>query len=1292
MKRLVSIILATALSVCAFSQNISSPDRKLNLRVDKKTCTYSVKYDGQQVMAGSVAQLELYDGSFAWEEGAKVKISKKRKVREQIDATFYKQKSFEYVYNSMVLDFKNGFSMEWRLSDCGLAYRFSTTREGETVIKNETGKFAFCDDAVLTSASPFENNSNPYRTSFENTYTDAPLSAEMKKYAFIPVVLTLPSQLRVVVAESSVSSYPGAFARSVAGENTLAIEFPPYPEKDFIAVSSGSRNYPWRILKFSTDDRDIPADNLVYALAEPSRIEDISWIKPGFSAWEWWNDWRLEGVGFESGINFETYKYHIDYAAEQGIQYVLLDEGWGKVAPGQNYLKPKPGFDLEGLAHYAKSKGVGLILWCMIDRLSEDPEMYCEMYGKMEGVAGFKPDFLNLYDQKAVERLARIAEAAARNHLFINVHGVFPPSGLNRTYPNILNMEGVWGLENCRDPKDWKRYMKQDVMIPFTRLFAGPCDYTPGALHNYGTGNPGPEGFIPGSYGTRAHQVALFGVYEMPLSVVCDSPTDYEADVETVSFITACPREFDESRVLEAKMGEYITVARRSGDKWVVSGITGIDARDTEVDFSFLGEGEWDAVAFEDVEGAAPTDYKIERFTVRSTDKKSFRLVQGGGFAIRLQKATKLGYVNLFMGTAGDHGQVSPAAQVPFGLISVCPDAVKPLHAGYDYNQAEISGISVTRINGVGGDGTGGNLRLRPAAVEEKLEIIKGSETAFPGYYEARLNNGVGIKLTATRNIAVENFQFSGNAAKRLVLDVNSAIDPRRSACGWKVLDANNIEGWAQTSTTCNFGAYKLYFRLRTNRPFTVGKVDGDKVELIFPDKTRSVEARVALSPVDEATAAKELQFADGMSFDKIRRVAAEKWENILSRADVEGSTEEQKILFYTSMYRVFLSPFNSTSSCGQYRGTDGELHAADNWTYYSGWSMWDTFRTKFPMISLMAPEEMSDICKSLVSLYVTGKKNWATLHECAPTVRTEHAQITLLDAWSKGIRGFDLDKAFPGMEKEYEDGLAPGSGQGLTRNTPDQKMETVYDLWAMSKIAEIIGNDAAATKYGRESERLFEETWKKEFMTITDEFALMKGNGMYQGTRWQYRWAMPLYADKMAEWVGKETLASQLAEFFEKHLFNQGNEPDIQTPFMFNLFGHPERTGELVHALLTDDRMIHIYGGNAEFPQPFVGRAFQNKVDGYAPEMDEDDGAMSAWYMFSQMGFYPLCVGTDRYEMFTPLFEKITLHLNGRDITIRRGCPEGAGAKRIVVDGKPLPGFTITHDALVSAREIVFE
>jgi len=662
----------------------------------------------------------------------------------------------------------------------------------------------------------------------------------------------------------------------------------------------------------------------------------------------------------------------------------------------------------------------------------------------------------------------------------------------------------------------------------------------------------------------------------------------------------------------------------------------------------------------------------------------------GLALCVSVQARDNSRYVNLFMGTAGDHGQVSPAAQLPFGLASVCPDSRVPSHVGYDYDVPEISGVSVTRVSGVGGVGAGGNLRILPAWRDASVSIVKGTEKAVPGYYCAQLDNGVALRLTATSHCALEQYLFPRKGDPTLFVDFDAAIDHRRNKCSYKILDANNIEGWVVSSTVCNGGAYKLFFRLHADVPFAVEACDSLTAQLRFPEGTRRVEVRIGLSSLSEASAAAELSAIADRSFRQHRAAAARAWASVLGKVDVKGSTREQRTLFYTGLYRVYLSPFHATYG-GRYVGTDGVEREAPDWTFYCGWSMWDTYRAKFPLITLLDPAATADICRSLVSLYQTGKRNWATLREPVPTVRTEHSQIALLDAWVKGVRDFDLAAAFPGMEAEADAGRAAGARNGLTRNSPDQLMETIYDLWAIGQIARIIGREDVAERYLAESSALFEQCWKAEFMTITPEFEQMKGNGLYQGTRWQYRWAVPVYADKMIEWVGREQLANELSEFFRLNLFNQGNEPDIQTPFMFNLFGHPERTDAVVHALLTDETMIHRYGGNAEYPEPFVGRAFRDRPDGYAPEMDEDDGTMSAWYVFAQLGLYPVCLGTDRYELFTPLFRKAVLHLPGHDLRLVRHC-DPASARSVSVDGTRLPGFFLTHAQLTTARQIVWQ
>ncbi len=643
-------------------------------------------------------------------------------------------------------------------------------------------------------------------------------------------------------------------------------------------------------------------------------------------------------------------------------------------------------------------------------------------------------------------------------------------------------------------------------------------------------------------------------------------------------------------------------------------------------------------------------------------------------------------YVNLFLGSQGDHGQMAPGAAVPFGMISVCPDSNPRQHGGYDFAVPEISGISVNRLSGVGCSGGGGNISILPSSGKDPIAIIKGTEKASPGYYETVFSNHATGRFTATKDVAVERYSFA-KEDRTLQINFLSAF-VRKSADGeFNVIDNHTIRGWFSSGTVCGRGTYKYYFTFRSSEPFEVTEQNGSKATLSFT--APSTEVRIALSSVAPECADASLEKIAGKQFRTLVREARNAWREKLDKICVKGGDKEQIILFYTSLYRIYLSPMDVTSTDGRYLATDGKIYRTEEGRrHYNCWSMWDTFRTKFPMLFLLEPEVSRDICASLTDLYVTGKQNWATPFESAPTVRTEHTGITLLDAWKKGIRGFDFDKAWDGMVKE--------AAEDLPRRSLDNLMESSCDLWAMGQIASILGKDSLAIAYQEEAERMFSGIWPEHFMTVTPLFKQMKDNGMYQGTLWQYRWAAPQFMDKMIALKGKERLCEELWTFFKDHNFNQGNEPDIHTPFLFNLLGRADLTTQTVAQLLTREDMVHVYGGNAEYPEPFIGRAFRNAPDGYAPEMDEDDGTMSAWYMFAQMGFYPVVVGTDSYAAFSPLFDKITIRTGGHTIKIRtrskRSYDDGQAPRRLLVDGKEVTGFMLSHDVFKNGSEIVFE
>lgn len=640
-------------------------------------------------------------------------------------------------------------------------------------------------------------------------------------------------------------------------------------------------------------------------------------------------------------------------------------------------------------------------------------------------------------------------------------------------------------------------------------------------------------------------------------------------------------------------------------------------------------------------------------------------------------------YVNLFIGTSGDNGQVAPGAAAPFGMVCVCPDNDPRSHAGYDYAVTKVSGISVNRLSGVGCSGGGGNLRIRPVAPSQELHIKKSREKATPGYYSTAFTNGIKTELTATNAMAVERYKFPRSLSAALWIDFASTFEDV-ATCHYKRISETCIEGYVQAKNVCGHGCYKLYFSLNTSQPFQLEEQKETTACLTFGKKVRSVEVRIGLSALSSELASWECARWEKMDFEDVKSRTADQWEKQLSAIDVKGGKKDDRVIFYTSLYRTYLSPADVSSPDGAYLGTDGKVYISEDFRYYSNWSLWDTFRTKFPLLVLTEPAKMRDMATSLIHLYATGKKDWSTGFESTPTVRTEHAVILLLDAYRKGITNLDFRKGYAGMKQEME---------RLPMRSPDQKMESAYDLWAMAKIAEIIGEKADSEQYRQRSVSLFEETWKKEFMNVTPAFEVMKNNGLYQGTRWQYRWAAPQYIDKMIEWVGQDSLRLQLTYFFDHHLYNQGNEPDIHVPYLFNRLGAPEKTQQIVRSLMTEP-MIHKYGGNSEFKTPYLGKAFKNVPEGYSPEMDEDDGTMSAWYVFGAMGFYPLLVGDEYYDLTSPLFDRVLLRLtNGNVLTIQTEGrkKKDAPIKSIHFNGKKIADYRISHNELIKGGELIY-
>lgn len=663
MKKLNLLLTCTcalfALSVQGQKQLLlSSPDGNLKSTItvgDK--LTYDISCNGQQVLAPSPISATLDNGK-VWGDKARLSKVTEKKNDTQIDAPFYRSSCVRDYYNELTLRFKGDYSVVFRAYNDGVAYRFVNHAKKPFCILNEEVDYRFPAD--VTASVPYVNAgkdgdyNGQFHNSFENVYTTAPISQLNKeRLMFLPLVVQATPEVKVCITETDLNNYPGLYLTNAKGSNSLSGIQAPYPKtmkqgghnnlqmrvqtrEEYIAKVDGPRNFPWRVAVVTTRDTQLAASNLSYLLAEPSKLSDTSWIKPGKVAWEWWNDWNLCGVDFKTGVNNATYKAYIDFASQYGIEYVILDEGWA-VNLKADLMQVVKEIDLKELVDYAAARNVGIILWAGYYAFERDMENVCRYFSEM-GVKGFKVDFMDRDDQLMTDFNHRAAAMCAKYHLILDLHGTHKPAGLNRTYPNVLNFEGVHGLEQMKWRPAGFDQITYDVMIPFIRQVAGPMDYTQGAMRNATRENYYPSYSEPMSQGTRCHQLAMYIVLESPFNMLCDSPSNYMREPESTSFIAQVPTVWDETVVLDGKMGEYIITARRKGDTWYVGGLNNWDARDVEVDLSFLSSGSHKAVLFKDGVNAHRTacDYKREEVSVSSAQPLKVHLAPGGGFTLQI--------------------------------------------------------------------------------------------------------------------------------------------------------------------------------------------------------------------------------------------------------------------------------------------------------------------------------------------------------------------------------------------------------------------------------------------------------------------------------------------------------------------------------------------------------------------------------------------------------------------------------------------------------------------------------
>jgi alpha-glucosidase len=652
---LLALVFVSFASTKIFAQQyqVSSPDGQLSVQIkNEKSLHFSLIKDGKTIIPSVEIAMELEKGTLP---SANEKVNKT--VKQQINTILHpvvavKNSAIKDQYNTLELQFKNHFSIQFKVYNDAVAYRFQTSFPDSITVMNER-----CNVSLPENSSAWFAFADRWMNGYEHIYQKQPVdSVNKNKTAQLPLLLDLNNNGKLLITESDLHDYPGLY---FSGNNSNELEsiFPPavkserkndpsknwgwdrtfVPESvyNYMVHTSGKRNFPWRIFAVANEDKDLLDNDIVYKLAAPSEIQNTDWIKPGQVAWDWWNNWNITGVDFHAGVNTETYKYYIDFASRNHIPYIIMDEGWYKLG---NMLERVPGVDVKAIADYGKQKNVGVILWCVWRTLDDQMQAAMDQFEQW-GVKGVKVDFMDRDDQAVVNFYWRCAKAAAQHHLLVDYHGAHKPAGIFRTYPNVINFEGVPGLEQDK----WTDSLTTPwmaVTLPYIRMFAGPMDYTPGAMRNAQRRDFRPINDNPMSLGTRCQQLAMYVIFDAPLQMLADNPTTYEKEKESLDFITSVPTTWDETIPLDGKVGEYVALARRKGNEYFTAAMNNWQDRDITLDFSFLPEGTYHISFFRDGVNADRngTDYKKEERTITKNDKIQIHLAPGGGWAARIYK------------------------------------------------------------------------------------------------------------------------------------------------------------------------------------------------------------------------------------------------------------------------------------------------------------------------------------------------------------------------------------------------------------------------------------------------------------------------------------------------------------------------------------------------------------------------------------------------------------------------------------------------------------------------------
>jgi alpha-glucosidase len=649
MKKLLPILLSFGLfvvSFCSYGQEykVSSPDNRLTVNVSfGEKILWTARYKGKVILENCPVSMTVNKNK-QWGIDPKAVRKNTRYISREIKPVVATKKAvINDIFNELSITCRDGYMITFRAYNYGVAYRFETSIEGNIEVNSEEMEIRFRDKVI--SYFPEEES---FISHYERLYKKTSLeSLSSSQFCSLPVFFRNPDNVNVLFTEADLYDFPGMFLFGCAG-NALIADFPkvvlettaPETGKDrneiitkeagYIASVKGPRNFPWRVFYISDNFADILENDLVHQLSSPLKIENTDWIKPGKVAWDWWNANNIYGVDFESGINTQTYKYYIDFASAFGLEYIILDEGWTKTST--NVLECNPDIDVKELIRYGKEKNVGILLWLLWKPLDQNMDQILDTYAQW-GAKGVKVDFMQRTDQYMVKYYERVAAAAAERKLLVDFHGAFKPAGLSRAYPNVLSHEGVKGMENCKWSKDVTP--EHDVTLPFIRMVAGPMDFTPGAMNNAQENDFFPRFTVPMSQGTRCHQIAMYVVYESPLQMLCDNPSNYYHEKECTDFIATIPTTWDTTVVIQAEIADYIVLARRKADTWYIGAMTDWTPREFEISFSFLPEGNYNAVIMQDGMNANKNavDYKKITSVVTNRTSMKIKLAKGGGWA-----------------------------------------------------------------------------------------------------------------------------------------------------------------------------------------------------------------------------------------------------------------------------------------------------------------------------------------------------------------------------------------------------------------------------------------------------------------------------------------------------------------------------------------------------------------------------------------------------------------------------------------------------------------------------------